>query len=406
MKILIISDRFPPYSGGGYEMQCKDYAHALSERGHEVHVLTTKFGLRNISIHEDAIYRSLECCATDGLSGIKQNYFRAQFKRAIFFRRNCYKIKQLVTKLQPDIVFVWQMCDISPYPLLTIQKKNIPMVYMIGDLSLIHFIIESRKQTNFFRKIVKFFLTNAWDITKLNFRNVIFISKFLQEEFYANKIFGDSHIIIPRQIAYDVNNVKDTNFKELTAFKFIFAGRVVPEKGADVAIKVIACLKKDLPFYKFTLDIYGEGSSEYRAELNKLVETIGVSDSVNFFGKVSRDYLKKIYKNYFVFLCPSVWQEPLGVVVLEAMVCGVPVIASEVGGIPEMINNGKTGFLVPPCDPEAISKIVKKIIEDNNGLYLRIHLDAIEHVRNNYSPEKIFSSVENYLFSCIGEHKK
>ena len=68
------------------------------------------------------------------------------------------------------------------------------------------------------------------------------------------------------------------------------------------------------------------------------------------------------------FVCPSMWQEAAGLVVLEALACGVPVIASAVGGIPEYVEDGKNGFLCPPGAPRELTACVRRLLDDRETL--------------------------------------
>ena len=129
-----------------------------------------------------------------------------------------------------------------------------------------------------------------------------------------------------------------------------------------------------------------------------------MGDKIIFYGQLSMQDIIKQYQNYFALLVPSIWQEPFGMIVVEAMSQGLPVIATKVGGIPEIITHGETGLLVAPDNPDELAHNVKKIIE-NPILYNKIRINGIELIRKNYLQEKIIDQLETYLQSLLVKQK-
>jgi glycosyltransferase involved in cell wall biosynthesis len=141
----------------------------------------------------------------------------------------------------------------------------------------------------------------------------------------------------------------------------LFVGRLVEWKGIDTLIRSMTLVRKEIP--ESRLHIVGEGP--LRDSLHHLVQEIGLADSIHFYGKVNDEDLSRLYDSASVFVLPSrtyqgLVMEGLGVVLVEAMSRGVPVIGSNVGGIPDIITDGQNGFLVPEQEPEVLSE---KIIE-------------------------------------------
>jgi len=133
--------------------------------------------------------------------------------------------------------------------------------------------------------------------------------------------------------------------------RLVFFGRLVTEKGLWVLLQALAQLKSDV-----RLEVVGEGPLHDEIEASLAVSPL--RGRVQLTGYVAPERLRDILVRSGLAVVPSIWQEPLGLVVLEAMACGLPVVASAVGGIPEMITDGVNGLLVPPGDPAALARSI------------------------------------------------
>lgn len=149
----------------------------------------------------------------------------------------------------------------------------------------------------------------------------------------------------------------------------LFVGRIQPLKGIDVLLKAIALATDDLPDLcgHLGLTIIG-GDPEATMDqemrrLTRLKEKLGISDLVTFLGTRDQDTLPYYYSAAQVCVVPS-YYESFGMVALEAMACGTPVIASKVGGLTFTVKDGVTGYLVPDGDPTALSEKLKLILTD------------------------------------------
>jgi len=144
-------------------------------------------------------------------------------------------------------------------------------------------------------------------------------------------------------------------------------GRMVKRKGIDTVIRSVAALESKARSNLMLLIVGGESNdpdpvrTPEIGRLMDLVSTLGINDHVTFVGRRDRDALKYYYSVSEAFITTP-WYEPFGITPLEAMACGVPVIASNVGGLKYSVVHGKTGLLVKANDPKATSQAIKKII--------------------------------------------
>jgi len=136
----------------------------------------------------------------------------------------------------------------------------------------------------------------------------------------------------------------------------VVAGRLAAEKGIDVAVRAAA----DLPD-NAVLHVAGDGPA--RAELERLADDVA-PDRVRFHGRLTKDVLLELVRSCAVAIVPSRWYENQPMAVLEALGCGVPVVASDLGGLPELIRPGIDGDLVPHDDPAALAAAVGALVAD------------------------------------------
>jgi len=173
-------------------------------------------------------------------------------------------------------------------------------------------------------------------------------------------------------------------------YRILFVGRHIERKGLEYLIKAAAMLDSD----KFQIRIAGVGDLT-----EKLKEQ--APEQVLFLGKLPKEELAKEYLNANCFVLPAIVDskgdtEGLGVVLIEATEYGLPVIASDVGGIPDIVIDRKTGLLVPEKNPEALAAAIKELSE-NEALQKSLVLGAKEHIKRNFSWDAIIErQVELY----------
>lgn len=174
-------------------------------------------------------------------------------------------------------------------------------------------------------------------------------------------------------------------------------GRMVPRKGIDNVIRSIALVKDVLPDAQLVV-VGGEQEhldaatdAEYK-RLADLTSSLQLTDTVLFAGRKNREQLKYYYAAADVFVSTP-WYEPFGITPLEAMACGTPVIGSHVGGIQYSVEHEKTGFLVPPKDPEALAEKLLLLLE-NGDLRTAMQRNALIRVNEHFTWGKIAKQLD------------
>ncbi len=133
--------------------------------------------------------------------------------------------------------------------------------------------------------------------------------------------------------------------------------RLVHMKGISTLLEALSLVRRDLP--EAALVVVGDGPA--RGDLESLAESLGLEDSVRFLG--NRDDVDAIYPQLDVYVQPT-YAEGISLTMLEACSCAVPVVATRVGGNPEIVDDGRTGLLVPPRDAQVLAEAIKRTVQD------------------------------------------
>jgi len=167
------------------------------------------------------------------------------------------------------------------------------------------------------------------------------------------------------------------------------AGRMIERKGFEYLVRAMPLVRKSLPDAVLTM----VGGGPLENGLRQLASDLHLEKAVRFTGKISPGELERLFVECDAFALPAVVDrrgdtEGLGVVLIEAFSYGKPAVASDVGGIPDLVINEKTGLLVPQKDPQALAGALIRILSDRE-LANRLGQAAFEHVRKSYCWETI-----------------
>lgn len=419
MRICLQSTRFPPYNVGGEEIYVKRLYDSLSKK-HEVYSINnTPEGsyddknIINLSVPNNRLF--LNFCLPNPF---------------IY-----WKLKKVIQKIRPEVIHINNPHSTFSTELFFLPKKY-SKVWEIHDYTLfclkggdnvdegklcnqfnncwrcVHqqrLKLSERKKGSFFRKM----FIRFWKISNLLLRNKIFsgIRKTLVKRSIGrvNKIICPSKSVLETCKKFGINNEKLiylpygldlSSFKtsEIPKEKYLgFVGRLEEIKGCHVLIKAFKEVSKLFPDSR--LFIVGSGSEEKR--LKSLTNRLNLENKVFFLGRKTPEELKKFYPTVQFLVFPSVWSETPALVTYEAMASERPVIASNIGDFPELIKNGKNGFLFRPSDPNDLAKkiiyllgkpqevkkmaknalktIKKYSIEEHNKKLLQVYKEAMQN---------------------------
>lgn len=267
-------------------------------------------------------------------------------------------------------------------------------LFKIPFILTLHGFPEPRSDSKLFYKIKYSLEKKLMHFVGARASAIVVVSKFEKELLLST--FGLNSEVIYHGIDLSLIKIfdkklakKEMGFKE-TDFVVLFVGKLIPNKDPSTlieSIKNISCNRED-----FKLIIVGTG--ELEEKIRSQVKKMNIEDNVKFFGYIEKDNLNKCYSAADLFVLPSV-NEPFGIVLLEAMAFGCPIIASNSGACPEVIDN--CGLLFKQGD---YNDLEQKILEVMNNLKLRQHLSdqGLKRVSTIFSnKEHIRKHIELYM---------
>lgn len=405
MKILLLSELYPPYYKGGHEIRFSVLGDALSKRGHEVLVLTSIYGVNAKQVNGN-IYRLLHYLDIGNTKGLRKRY--GQIKMALLARVNYFIAKQTIEDLKPDIVYAGRLSQISIYPLKAIKKLGLPTVHHFGNYDfqeLVNLcILEPNPLKRFYRRVIYGFHT----LDKLDLRYMITVSEAVKKTYVESGIPEKNISAIHARGVPPELIAKKTELSiapETGPIRLLYVGRIAREKGVHVAIEAVKYLVDDLTVNDATLDIIGEGDEGYIESLCKLIEDLKMTSYVRFRKTIPHEDIFQEYRRYHILLFPSIWEEPFSGVLIEAMSQGLPIVATNSGGTPELIIDGWNGFLVPPGDSKKMAEAVYNLVQ-NPAIAEKMARNGIDLISKKYNIEQITDRIERYLMDVVSKERK
>lgn len=194
----------------------------------------------------------------------------------------------------------------------------------------------------------------------------------------------------------DLNDFKYSSQKKDYA---LWVGRFLPVKGAHLAVKIASNLNISLK-----MAARESGSNLQKEYFDKNIKSY-LNEKIKHIGEVGFPEKEKIYQQAKVLINPILFDEPFGLVVVEAMACGTPVIAFNMGSMAEIIDDGVNGFLVKPNDISAMEEAVKKIYSMSKLEYLKMSKNCRQTVEKKFTAEKMVDGY-NKIYKKILNNRK
>ena len=373
------------YSYDGGINVAYNLALSMAKRGHEINIFTTSIDFRDATerYNNISIYRY----------GTNFRIASGNFSFNLFLKPIRHKVDIIHTHVGNPIA------DLAGYAYMKRNKDKPFIITYHGD---------GQEGIGGFIRNLSVSFYNRFLAEKVLSQADVIISP---SEYYINESrflgkYMDKIVVIPNginvedfDISYSKEECRVGLGLPIDENIILFVGSLTPYKGPDVLVKAMPIVVKEVPNTKLVF----VGSGRMRDELEELSKKLGVEKHVKFAGFIEESLKPLYYKAADVFCLPSTMStESFGIVNLEAMACGVPIVASKIGGVPDVVKDGENGLLVPPRDSEALADAIIYLLANGN-IREKMGKNGRRKVKD-YSWDKIADEVEKlYELMLRGE---
>lgn len=413
MRILFVCNHYPPRHFGGYEELCQDVAIGLRRRGHQVTVLTSRPSpgrdaeAAGAASDEAEVIRSLE---TEVAVGDPLATPRLVLGRSGRAARNRRRVTEALAQARPEVAVVWAMWNLSPAIADSLEAALGPRVlYYVADYwptlpdaVTQHLAAPSRRPiTRLAKRLLAVGFTRPGRRLSdgLRMPELACVSQAVLDALRsADVAVGRADVIH--------NGIDPAQFQpvgdrpEPPPLHLLLAGRLAEDKGVFTAVAALALARsagQDL-----RLSLAGAAAPELEAALRLAIRQAGVQDQVHWLGRLPREQMPALVAAHHVLLVPSLWPDPLPRSAQEGMAAGLVVVASRLGGLPELVNHDENGLLFPPGDAAALALAIGRLAGDP-ALRRRLAEAGRRRVASDFDIQKTVERVEARLTRLLDD---
>lgn len=408
MRVLYFSDTFLPKTDG-VAVSIKNFSELLALRGHEFCICAPKYG--------DGDFDRM----TDNIQVVRfRSGYLPSYPDIKVVLPSPGKIKRIIEDFKPDLIHIHTPGLLGLYAVNAAERFGVPTIGTYHTL-----MAEQEMYVSFYRlfKLDKLFFKANKFKKKLNIDELDKIVKFdnfnirkkiilkICNDIYnrCDVVISPSHLIKEQLIEYGITRpiTVVSNGMDLKRFqgtpktytggdapRFLHVGRISYEKNCDVVLNAFKTIHEHYP--KATLVIIGEGPAI--PSLQRQAEHLGIQTAVSFKGFIPNAVLHEEYPKYDVFLTAST-METQGLVVLEAIACGLPAVGVDAFALPELIRHGENGYIAKPFDSKGIAQGALEIIR-NPEEYAKFSKNSIQ-IASGHEMEKCVDAMEEVYSKVI-----
>lgn len=377
LNVAVICADLDPNDLGGAEVHIVEVVRELAGRGHKMHVFVgnddsakSLFDSENVHVHTVTYKKRKNLNSFAYIGAVIKEIFASGVEFDLLHAKQVY----------PQAIAGARLKRKTGLPLyVTVQN---PLAY---------------KEELVLKGAFKFLLSPFLFLLGLQVRNALrqadvagCVSQYSLKN--AEKMGAKKCVLVP-------NGIDLERFKlfsgERNPFEIVTTSTLIPRNGIDVLIESLSEVVNEFP--KTKLKIAGVGPME--EWLRKRVSDLKLGKHVEFLGTLKHSAVPKFVREAHVFVRPSRF-EGFGVSFIEAMALGTPIVTCPVGGIVDFVTDGETGMLVPPNDPDALSRAIRFVFEHEKTMDAVVK-NARELVENRYDWKKISDEVENAYFMAL-----
>ncbi len=394
MRILMVNSYY--YLRGGAERCVFELSDLLTAHGHEVIPFAMQHPQNLPTAYDKYFTSQVDFPSLLGKGSTVQAKWRA-VERVVYSRETKTQIERLIEATQPDVAHIHGIAhEISPSILPALQQAGIPVAQTLHDFKLLcpntSFVSQNeiceRCKGHHYYNVVRYRCKRDSLAASLLAGVEAYIHQFLQiYEKNVDVFVTPSRFLEQKLREHGIHNLVEhlPNFIDGSSYQpcyepepyLLYAGRLVDIKG----VRTLLAAMHGIP----TIPLYLAGTGELEAELREMVATQGL-DNVTFLGHLGKRELTEYMQRALCTIVPSEWYENYPMSILESFACGTPVIGSHMGGIPELVRDGESGFLFESRNAEELRSKILTLV-DNRDLAIQMGKTARQQVERENSPE-------------------
>jgi glycogen(starch) synthase len=362
LRVLAVGSVYPPHFLGGYEIIWRGAMAHLRDEGHLARILTTDYRRADVApgTGEDPdVHRELDWYW-------REHEWRSLGPRAVLRleRHNMAVLDRHLADFRPDVITWWPVGGMSLGLIERARRSGVPALFFVLDPWLWYGPERDRwmrmwahlgpgaalaERITGLPARVDYDIAGRW----------VFCSRTMREESLAAGLRPVESTILSPGVERSYLDAAREREPPPWRWRLLYVGRVVEQKGVATAIEALALLPASA-----TLRIVGEGDPSYRAELERLATRLGVSGQVTFTPQQARDQMHGVFRASDAVLFPVQWDEPWGLIPLEAMALGRPVLATGRGGSGEYLIHDHNSLLFESRSPTGLAAAARRLAGD------------------------------------------
>ena len=398
MKILVISNFYPPYHKTGYELGCRDIVESLITRQHQIKVLTSVYGIEKPQANDDdQIHRKL--VINDEKSLDWKDVFLKEFTNQTYFKKICFEF-------EPDIVFFFDLSRISLSLYSLAHDMDLPTCSYYANN---WFITPEKDQWHKLWpkdkhgfKILRF-LTNRFMLLTprppQSSRCSVFANNYLKN--VALDLKRTTHEAIVAPLGININRFPYKETKNEIPNRLLYVGKIQTDTGIDDVIKALHLLTLEYGQDTLSLTIAGDekSSPDYTAYLQNLAEKLGILKNLRFIGFIPHENMTNLYHSCDILVSPSHLDDSSNRTVLEAMSSGIAIVSSSAESKMEILEDKSSALIYPKENYASCADNIRRFLEDHE-LMESIRMNARRKVERNFRIVRSVDSLERLFIKA------
>ncbi len=384
MRILVISNLYPPAYVGGYELGCSRVVRALSQKGHTIAVLTSG-GLQSVEQdHAETVLRKLILRKPPNAAAMVGDH-------------NTAVLQATLRTFRPDLVYGWNLEHLGTEFLMALEGLAIPRAYFVSDLWMTRERARATKTTfrESFLRIGSTFRRKRTSAFRAKFHNLQFCSRAVADQVTRRDLAAGTCRVIHWGVKEQDFRI-DRGDKAHGGLRLLYAGQLERHKGVHTALRAFSKIVAKVPNAQLT--VAGSGAdAPYARLLRRLARDV---PGVTFRGKIAAEDMPRLYQMHDVLLFTSEWFEPFALTPLEAMAAGMAVVATPTGGTTELLTDGVNTLLFTPGGVRQCARQVLRLIREPT-LYARLSRSGTALVSTAFTLDAMVKKIEEHLAQVI-----